>query len=98
MQILLIPFRTWIVTYGDEHRFVTARQEPKLTTIATSIHDNYIHLDAKGHPTLKLPVKMELTKHTKVIPVRYEIRGICMCVYRLFYRISTLRQFDESYV
>ena len=51
--------REWIITFGENRKFICGRDKPKLVTIATSIHEDSVHLDSPGHPSLRLPVAMD---------------------------------------
>jgi len=50
--------RQWVLTKKrtDEMRFITQRQYPNLTLVKPSFHNNYLHLDAPGMKTFRLPL------------------------------------------
>ncbi|ELT95518.1 hypothetical protein CAPTEDRAFT_91125 [Capitella teleta] len=66
--------RTWIVTYGAGNRFVTGRQEPKLTSVRCSRSGDFILLDSDGVETLKMPIEIENIESYQVKAVR--VHGI----------------------
>lgn len=55
----LIKDRAWMVTIGN-FNYYTARQKPKMVTIEPSFHGNWLHLDAPGMVTMKIPAIMNL--------------------------------------
>ena len=59
-----------MVIRNEQGRFYNAngRRVPKLVTIATSIHDDGIHLHFPGQKTLVLPLK---DNSSKIVSVTY---------------------------
>lgn len=52
MVLFLNVFRNFLVTLGDDHKFVTARQEPLLYRIQPKISDGKFSLEAENMETL----------------------------------------------
>ena len=63
--------RTWMVVYGEENRFVTGRQEPKLTLIKTTIHIDALLLNAPDFPQLRLPLPMSILTIENSLTAKY---------------------------
>jgi len=60
-----IQDRSWMVIYGEENRFVTARQEPAMLLIKPSFNNgNSISFDAPNMETLRITVDQCPTKIT----------------------------------
>lgn len=58
---LTYNFRHWVFA-TEEGQWVTQREEPRMALITISLHGNYIHFDAPGMPTLKLPKDMKMSQ------------------------------------
>ena len=54
LALCLLVIRQWMVVTARNHVFVSARAQPKMVTIVTSLHGDTLHLDAPGMQTLVL--------------------------------------------
>ena len=55
---------------GDHYEFYTARTEPRLSMISTSLHGTEIHVDAPNMDTLIIPQLLEKQRTDKIVMAR----------------------------
>jgi uncharacterized protein YcbX len=62
-----------MLTVGDDYRFVTARQCPKLLLVKTSVQDGRLCFDAPGMERLSVPVVHQIGSEQECKLTKYAL-------------------------